>query len=93
MEDNFIYFDVGNLESTSIFDNITQDVSVIIVEFWLLLIHTLRGQCESFIGHIDAIFMKQLHFKTLWDSMLIFREDGDHMVWMYIVPIMLGNNV
>ena len=76
----------------SVFDNATQDVSVIIAEFWLLLIHTLHGQYESFTGNADAIFRKQMHFKRLWDSMLIFREDGDHIIWMYNVPAILGNN-
>ena len=71
----------------------THDVSVIIDEFWLLLIHTLHGQYECFTGNVDAIFRKQMHFKRLWDSMLIFREDGDHIIWMYIVPAILGNNV
>ena len=71
---------------TSIFDNTTQDFYVIIAEFWLLLIHTLHGQYECFTGNVDAIFRKQMHFKRLWDSMLIFREDRDHIIWMYIVP-------
>ena len=62
-------------------------------EFWLLLVHTLRGQYESFIGNADAIFRKQMHFKRIWTSMLIFREDGDHIIWMYIVLVILGNNV
>ena len=77
----------------SIFDNVTQDVAVIIAEFWLLLVHTLRGQYESFTGNADAIFKKQTHFKRIWTSMLIFREDGDHISWMYTVPVILGNNV
>ena len=50
---------------TLIFDNATQDDSVIIVEFWLILIHTLRGQYESFTGNVDVIFKKQMHFKRL----------------------------
>ena len=78
---------------TSIFDNVTQDVVVIIVEFWLLLVHTLRGQYESFTGNADAILRKQMHFKRIWTSMLIFREDGDHIIWIYTVPVILGNNV
>ena len=77
---------------TSIFDN-TQDVYVIIVEFWLLLIHTLCSKYESFTGNVDAIFVKQMHFKRLWDSMLIFRGDGDHIICMYTVHIIFGNNV
>ena len=50
---------------TSVFNNATQDVSVIIAEFWLLLIHTLHGQYESFTGNVDVIFKKQMHFKRL----------------------------
>ena len=42
--------------------NTTQDVFAIILEFWLLFIHTLRGQYESFLGNFDAILMKQMHF-------------------------------
>ena len=55
--------------------------------------HTLRGQYECFTGNVDAIFRKQMHFKRLWDSMLIFRENGDHIIWMYTAPIILGNIV
>ena len=95
MEDNFIYSDEGNWKARciSVFDNAAQDVSVIIVQFWLLLIHTLRGQYESFTGNVDAIFRKQMHFKNLWDSMLVFREDDDHIIWMYTVLVILANNV
>ena len=64
-----------------------------IVEFRLLPIHTLCGQYESFTSNADAIFKKQMHFKRIWTSMLIFREDGDHIIWMYTVPVILGNNV
>ena len=69
------------------FYNVTHDASVIIVEFWSLLIHTLRGQYESFTCNVDAIFRKHMHFKRLLDSILIFREDGGHITLMYIVPV------
>ena len=75
------------------FDNVTHDASVIIAEIWLLLIHTLRGQYESFTSNVDAILRKQMHFKRLWDSMLSFREYGDLIIWMYTIPIIFGNNV
>ena len=95
MEDNFIYSDVGDLKGVMyiIFYNVTHDASIIIAEFWLLLIHPLRGQYESFTWNVDAIFRKQMYFKRLWDSILIFREDGDHIIWRYIIPVILGNNV
>ena len=60
-----------------------------IAEFWLLPIHTLCGQYESFTSNVVAIFRKQMHFKRLWDSILIFREDRDHIIWMYIVSVIL----
>ena len=57
-----------------VFDNVTQDVSAIILEFWLLFIHTLHGQYESFTWNNDGtIFRKQMHFKRLWDWMLFFQ--------------------
>ena len=84
---------IWKAQCTLVFDNVTRDVYVMIVELWLLLIHTLRGQYKSFIGNAYVIFRKQMHFKRLWDSMLIFREDGDHIIWMYIVHVILGNNV
>ena len=56
---------------------ITHDAFVITIEFWLLLIHTLYGQYESFIGNVDVVFKMPMHFKRLWVSMLVFREDGD----------------
>ena len=78
---------IWKAQCTLVFDNVTRDVYVMIVELWLLLIHTLRGQYKSFTCNVDVIFRKQMHFKRLWDSMLIFREDGDHIIWMYIVPV------
>ena len=84
---------IWKVQCTSFFDNLTHDASVIVVEFWLLLIHTLCGQYKSFTGNVDVIFKMQMHFKSLWDSMLIFWEDGDRIIWMYIVPVILGNNI
>ena len=91
MEDNFIYSDVGDLKGVMyiIFYNVTHDASIIIAEFWLLLIHTLCGQYESFTRNVDVIFRKHMHFKRLWGSMLIFREDANDIIWMYIIPIIL----
>ena len=59
---------------TSIIDNVTHDAFIIIVEFWLY-IHT-----ESFTNNDDVIFKKRVHFKSLWGSMLIFREDGENII-------------
>ena len=73
---------MGDLEGAMciIFDNVPHNVSIVIVlhgqYIHTLHGHTLHGQYESFTGNSHAIFRKQVHFKRLWDSMLIFREDG-----------------
>ena len=76
-----------------VFDNVTRDVFAIIHEFWLLFIHTLRGQHEHFTWNFDVIFRKRIPFKRLWDWMLIFGEDGCKIRLMYTVLIILGNDV
>ena len=59
----------------------------------LLFIHTLRGQYQSFTRNSNAILREEMHFKRLWNSMLIFKEDRCKITWMYTVPIISGNGV
>ena len=46
---------IWKAQCKSVFDNVPHDAFVIIVEFWLLLIHTLCGQYKSFTENSNAI--------------------------------------
>ena len=55
------YLPRGNISSTDKI-KVKQNVVELVMDIWLMLLHTLRGQYEAIIGGRDVVIHKQQQF-------------------------------
>ena len=61
----------------------------VFIEFWLLFVHTLRGQYNDLQGLVDALRQRQMDFKKRWRGLYLFLDTTSRMRWNYAIPSFL----
>ena len=60
----------------------------LIEEIWLMLMHTLRGQCEAITDEPIVVFHKQQQFRETWKKVEDFTSFGERIKWRYAPLVM-----
>ena len=76
-----------------VFNNAHIHLSKMLVEFWLLFVHTIRGQYDDLQGSTDAQRQRQVDFKKLWRGLHLFSDTTAGMKWNYAIPPFLLHNL
>ena len=60
-----------------------------LIELWMLLVHTLRGQYDDLQGSTDVLWQRQVDFKKRWQGLHLFSDTTSGLKWNYIIPSFL----
>ena len=83
-------------ETQAVFNNAHIHLSTnMLVEFWLLFVHTIRGQYDDLQGSTDAQRQRQVDFKKWWRGLHLFSDMTTGMIqkWNYAIPPLLLHNL
>ena len=45
-----------------------------LIEFWMLFVHVLRGQYDDLQGLTDVLLQRQVAFKNQWQGLHLFSD-------------------
>ena len=76
-----------------IFNNAHIHLRTMLIEFWLLFVHTLRGQYDDLQGLADVLWQCQVDFKKRWQGLHLFSDTTSSLRWNYAIPSFLLNNL
>ena len=68
-------------------------LSNMLIKFWLLFVHTIRGQYDDLQGSRDAQRQHQVDFKKRWRGLHLFSDMTAGMKWNYAIPPFLLHNL
>ena len=57
-----------------------------LIEFWLLFVHTLRGQYDDLQGSADVLWQRKVTFKKRWQGLHLFSDTTSGLRWKYAIP-------
>ena len=72
-----------------VFNNAHIHICTMLIEFWLLFVHTLRGQYGDLQGLTDVLRQRQVDFKKRWRGLHLFSDTTSWMRWNYAIPSFL----
>ena len=72
-----------------VFNHAHIHLSTMLIELWLLFVHTLRGQYDDLQGSVDALRQSQVDFKKRWQGLHLFLDTTSGMRWNYAIPSFL----
>ena len=72
-----------------VFNNAHIHLRTMLIEFWLLFVHTIRGQYDDLQGSADALRQRQVDFKKQWCGLHLFSDTTSGMSWNYAIPSFL----
>ena len=58
-----------------------------LIEFWMLFVHVLRGQYDDLQGLTDVLLQRQVAFKNQWQGLHLFSDTTTSLTrWNYAIP-------
>ena len=69
-----------------VFNSAHIHLSNMLIEFWLLFLHTIRGQYHDLEGSTDAQRQRQVDFKKRWRGLDLFSDTTTSMKRNYAIP-------
>ena len=84
---------IWKMRCEAVFNNVHIHLSNMIIEFWLLFVHTIRGQYDDLQGSTDAQRQHQVDFKKWWRGFHLFLDMTTGMKWNYAIPPFLLHNL
>ena len=55
-----------------VFNNAHIYLHTMLIEFWMLFVHTIRGQYDDLQGLTDILWQRQVAFKKRWQGLHLF---------------------
>ena len=72
-----------------VFNNAHIHLRTMLIEFWLLFVHTLHGQYDDLQGSTDVLWQRQVDFKKRWQGLHLFSNTTSSLRWNYAIPSFL----
>ena len=77
------------MKCEDVFNNAHIHLKTMLIEFWLLFVHTIRGQYNDQQGSADALRQCEVDFKKQWQGLHLFSNTTSGMRWNYAIPSFL----
>ena len=72
-----------------VFNNAHIHLRTMLIEFWMLFVHTIRGQYDYLQGLTDVLWQRQVAFKKRWQGLHLFSDTTSGLRWNYAIPSFL----
>ena len=69
-----------------VFNNVHIHLNSMRIEFWMLFVHTLRGQYDDLQGSDEVLWQQQVAFKNRWQGLHLVSYTTIGLKWNYVVP-------
>ena len=73
-----------------VFNNAHIHLYTMLIELWLLFLHTLRGQYDDMQSSTDVLWQRQAAFKKRWQGLHLFSDTTSGLRWNYAIPFFLS---
>ena len=60
-----------------------------LIEFWMLFVHTLRGQYDDLQDLDDVLWQRQVAFKNRWQGLHLFSDTTTGPKLNYVIPSLI----
>ena len=85
------YYVIGSLDNMKeicdlVFNYVHIYLHTMLLEFWMLFVHTLRGQYDDLQGSADVLWQRQVAFKNRWQGLHLFSDTPVEPKWTYAIP-------
>ena len=66
-----------------VFNNARIHLRTMLIEFWMLFVHTIHGQYDDLQGSTNVLWQRQVAFKKQSQGLHLFLDTTSSLRWKY----------